>query len=100
MQSLTMYFLVSVIYHLTVYILVRRVQLIHQGSKCTTHGGLIIYLSQFSPLIFPFFPNDENSGYLNDIKFIFGRCHSSWAAETPGKYEHDWKYLTYTFTKP
>ena len=38
-------------------------------------------------------------GYLYDIKFIFVRCHHSWAAETPGKYEHDWNYLTYTFVK-
>ena len=53
-------------------------------------------LSQFSPFrYFPIFPNDDNSGYLNDIKFIFGRCHRSWAAETPAKYEHDWRYLTY-----
>ena len=36
------------------------------------------------PLFFPFFPNDQNSGYLYDIKFIFGRCHRSSAAETPG----------------
>ena len=57
-------------------------------------------LSQFSPFrYFPIFPNDQNSGYLYDIKFIFGRCHRSWAAETPGKYEHDWTYLTYTFAK-
>ena len=57
--------------------------------------------SQFSPFrYFPiFFPNDQNSGYLYDIEFIFGRCRRSWAAETPGKYEHDWKYLTYTFAK-
>ena len=41
----------------------------------------------------------KNSGYLYDIKLIFGRCHRSWAAETPGKYEHDWKYLTYIFAK-
>ena len=26
-------------------------------------------------------------------------CHRSWAAETPGKYEHDWNYLTHTFAK-
>ena len=50
-------------------------------------------------VIFQNFPNDENSGYINDIKLIFGRCHRSWAAATPGKYEHDWKYLTYTFAK-
>ena len=47
-----------------------------------------------------FFPNDENSGYMTDIKFIFGRFHHSWAVETLGKYQHDWKYLTYTFAKP
>ena len=58
-------------------------------------------ISQFSPFrYFPiFFPNDQNNGYLYDIKFIFGRCHRSWAAETPGKYEHGWNYLTYTFAK-
>ena len=57
------------------------------------------YANFLRSVIFPIFPNDENSGYLNDIKFIFGRCHCSWAAETPGKYEYDWKYLTYTFTE-
>ena len=47
-------------------------------------------LSQFSPFrFFSFFSNDQNSGYLYDIKFVFGRCHHSCAAETPGKYEHD-----------
>ena len=50
------------------------------------------------PLFSYFFPNDQNSGYLY-IKFIFGRCHRSSAAETPDKYEHDWNYLTYTFAK-
>ena len=50
-------------------------------------------------VIFPFFPNDQNSGNLYDIKFIFGRCHRSWAAETPGKCEHDWNYLNYNFAK-
>ena len=58
------------------------------------------YLANFlRSVIFPFFLNYQNSGYLYDIKFIFGRCHCSWAAETPGKYEHDWNYLTYTFAK-
>ena len=51
------------------------------------------------PLFSHFFPNDQNSGYLYDIKFIFGWCHRSWAAVTPGKYEHDWKYLNYIFAK-
>ena len=51
------------------------------------------------PLFSHFIPNDQNSSYLHDIKFIFGRCHRSWAAETPGKYEHDQNYLTYTFAK-
>ena len=50
-------------------------------------------------VIFPIFPSDQNSGYLYDIKYIFDRCHRSWAAETPGRYEHDWKYLTYTFAE-
>ena len=29
--------------------------------------------------------------------FIFDRCHQRWAAETPDKHEHEWKYLAYTF---
>ena len=29
------------------------------------------------PLFSHFFPNDQNSGYLYDIKLIFGRCHRS-----------------------
>ena len=29
--------------------------------------------------------------------FTFDRCHRSLAAETPGKYERPWKYLTYAF---
>ena len=32
---------------------------------------------------------------MYDIMFIFDRCHRSWAAEIPVKYEHDLKYLTY-----
>ena len=51
------------------------------------------------PLFSHFFPNDQNSDYLYDIKFIFDSCHRSWAAETPGIYEHDRNYLTYTFAK-
>ena len=43
--------------------------------------------------------NDQNSSYLNGIKFIFGKCHRIWAAKTPSNYEHDWNYLTYTFVK-
>ena len=54
----------------------------------------------FSVTLFShFFPNDQNSGYLYDIKFILSRCHRSWATETPGKYGHDLMYLTYTFAK-
>ena len=59
--------------------------------------GLLRQFSRFR--YFSIFPNDQNSGYLYDIKFILGRCHRSWAAETPGKYEHDWNYPTYTFAK-
>ena len=29
------------------------------------------------PLFSHFFSNDQNSGYLYDIKFVFGRCHRS-----------------------
>ena len=48
------------------------------------------------PLFSNFFPNDQNNGCMYDIKFIFDRCHRSWAAETFGKYEHGWNYLTHT----
>ena len=51
------------------------------------------------PLFSQFFRMIKTFSYLYDIKFIFGRCHRSWAAETPGKYEHDWNCLTYTFAK-
>ena len=52
-------------------------------------------------VIFTIFQNNENTGYLYDITFIFDRCHRSWAhrswaAETPDKYERDWKDITYT----
>ena len=50
-------------------------------------------------LVFPTFQNNQNTGYLNGITFIFDRCHHSWAAEAPDKYERDWKHLTYTFSK-
>ena len=55
-------------------------------------------LSQFS-VIFPIFQNNEYTGYLYDIMFIFDRCHRSSAAETPDKYECNWKCLTFTFAK-
>ena len=29
------------------------------------------------------------------MTFIFDRCHRSWAAETPAKYERDLKYVIY-----
>ena len=45
------------------------------------------------------FRNDQNTGYLYNIMFIFDRCHHRWAAETPGKCERDLKYLTYTFAE-
>ena len=61
--------------------------IMHDGSFWG--GGFLANL--LCIVIYPIFPNDENSGYLNDIKFIFGRCHRSWAAQTPGKYKHDWK---------
>ena len=31
--------------------------------------------------------------------YIFDRCHRDWAAETPGKYKREPKYITYTFGK-
>ena len=34
-------------------------------------------------------------GYLYATTFICGRCHRSWAAGTPDKYERDLKYWTY-----
>ena len=36
---------------------------------------------------------------MYNITLIFDRCHRRWAAETPDKYEHDWKHTTYTFAK-
>ena len=37
---------------------------------------------------------------MYEITFIFDGGHRSWAAETPYKYERDWKYLTYSFAIP
>ena len=53
----------------------------------------------FSVPLFSQYLSDQNIVYLYDIKFIFGRCQRIWAAATPGKYEHDRKYLTHTFAK-
>ena len=49
--------------------------------------------------LFSLFLNHQKTGYLFNTTFIFAGCHSSWAAETPGKYERDKKYLSYTFPK-
>ena len=55
-------------------------------------------LNQFSPLhYFPIFFRIINMLY--QITLILDRCRRSWAAETPGKYERDLNYLTYTFAK-
>ena len=59
------------------------------------HGGHLANIH--SCFIFAFSQNDENSGYLLNIMFIFGRCCHSLAVATPVKYEHDLKDLTYTF---
>ena len=50
------------------------------------------------PLFFQFFRIIKTL-YLHDITLLFDRCHRSWAAGAPDKYECDWKYLTYTFAK-
>ena len=34
----------------------------------------------------------QNTGYLYDVTFVFDGCHHSWAAETPDRYQCDWKY--------
>ena len=58
-------------------------------------------LSQFSPFrSFPVFHDDQYTSYLHDTTFIFDRCHWISAAETPDKYERDWKYVAYIFAKP
>ena len=70
----------------------------HVMTKFGSWGGG--YKADFlRSVIFPIFHNNQNNGYLYDITFLFDRCHRSWAAETPDKYEHGWKYLTYTFAK-
>ena len=55
-------------------------------------------------VIFLIFQNNENNeneniGYLWNTPFIFDRCHHSWAAETPDKYECDVTDLTNTFNR-
>ena len=57
-------------------------------------------LSQFSrSVIFLIHQNEQNTCYMYDITLVFDRCRRSSAAATSDKYEHDWKYLTYTFVK-
>ena len=46
-----------------------------QGSSDPRGPGVEVTKAGSSVRYFPFFPNDQNSGYLYDIKFIFARCH-------------------------
>ena len=56
------------------------------------------YLANFlRSIIFLIFEDAQNTGYLYDITLIFDKCHHSWTAKTPDKYERDRRYLTYTF---
>ena len=71
---------------------------LHLGGHLQLWGGG--YWTYFiRSVIFPFFQDDQNTGYLYDVTFIFDRCHRSWAAETPDKYERYWKYISYTLGK-
>ena len=47
-----------------------------------------------SVVMFTLFCIIQNTGLLLNIMLIFDRCHHSWAAVTPFKYEHDWKNVT------
>ena len=65
----------------------------------TWHQPIITWLQYFSK-----YKPTRGGGYkailLYSIIFCFLYLNNgSWAAETPGKYEHDWNYLTYTFAK-
>ena len=46
-------------------------------------------------LFLPFFENRQNTDYLLNITFLFDRCHCSWAAVIPVKYECDSNDLTH-----
>ena len=62
------------------------------------HVWLIFaYLTYIS--VTSIFQNNRTDVYLYDITFTLDRCHRSWAAETHGKYEGDWNYITYPFAK-
>ena len=63
-------------------------------SQSTSH---VEWANLLHFIIFAIFQNNEITGCLYVITFIFDRCYRSWAAETPNKYECGWKYLTYTF---
>ena len=64
------------------------------------HGLVnISHINNCLRLVILLFQNNENTGHMYVITFIFNGCHHNWAADTPDKYEHDWKYLTYTFAK-
>ena len=67
-------------------------------SQDWTRGGGH-YTNFTIPWFFSTFQNYRNIHYLMNITFIFDRCHCSWAAVTPVKYECDSKDLTGIFAK-
>ena len=62
-------------------------------------AGLGYSVNFLHSVIFLIFQNHQNTGHLQNITFILGRYHCSWDAETPDKYEPDFKYLTYVFNQ-
>ena len=55
----------------------------------------VLLVKLTSVLVMPIKKNLES--WIYHTTFMFDRCHRSWAAETPDKYERDWKYLTLYF---
>ena len=70
---------------------------IHNTGHALQNNIYLTVLARANWQIFLIFENAQNTGYLYDITLIFDKCHHSWTAETPDKYERDRRYLTYTF---
>ena len=66
-------------------------------AECSTSGvGVTRDISAIGNFLH-YFQRYKNTFYLLIIMFIFVRCHRSYAALTPVKYEHDLKNLTRDF---
>ena len=70
--------------HYDVNVMLSRVGVSIRHASCSGIG----LLSRFLPChFFPVWPDNQNTWYLWNITFIFGKCRYNWAAATPANYE-------------